>query len=305
MDKPAAPEDGRLRYALSSVGKPLSKEGFNRAVNVLKTLYREESNIAFGWLQRMGKQTVFKGQGCHASFSRPPKDMVGYVTGTPKVKNNYKFSDLEIYIDWLLNRSPWHYCIDKRVTLELACNFGFVLDIRWPAKYLHGINCAARYSYEYPNIVKGFAEMMLAGFPNEDLAFYVACSFHNRSYSNKSFHGAAVYSELPKDGLASFLNHAPTNPLSSPYSKDHSYIGTCEMWGKRDYSCTFPLEAIKKILGRKPGELEKVEKKPDPFGRGVAKPTNTVGLVNFGYDKIAFACLEYAETVLKLEVPKR
>lgn len=304
-----------------------SDEAFAACIKKLKEHCTKQGTSFHGFVSDGGSiLKEMNGAGCHGGFLNCVGSPVLHYTITHQnfTSSLLKNRDVSRYTDWLLNRSPWHTCIDPRVTFEIADKLGFVQDLEYPGQFIHGLNCASRYRSEHPKVLANWLDIVEDGFPNEDMAFFIASLFYNSNTLNSSFHGSAIYCSIGKDPayLENFMNHKVVTEGLSSYKKKQGYSGCCTLWGQpvlmysADYvSMISNKSAFEKILAANRAKLKQsitesdAPKKRDPFGRDVLPSERGLGirgwefLTQYTIQEKAWAYFEYFTKILGGKMP--
>lgn len=208
--------------------------------------------------------------------------------------------DVVLFFDWLLNRSPWHKAIHPRQTMELALELGWIVDLRYPAPYLQGINICSRHVREHKDVIRNFAMMKRAGCENETLAYFLAvCHREKHDPRTKTFYlnveqrGHSPCSiDFGLTSVINFIKHKWSGELRSA-RKMPKYAGVFAGWGHNGEDFIKNKETglngwgetlfnkfipkFKKNWNYKKEEEKSTTKvaRPDPFGRGLANSTRS------------------------------
>lgn len=191
---------------------------------------------------------------CHAALSRKyedhPKDRFAVVNGFQTTYNGMNgagkwedtsLEDKALYLDWLLNRSPYASTFISKNAIS-SLNYGFsVSDCATPSNLMAAGLVATRRMWEYPYILRVWVDLTKAGV-NENLAYYLAhlaaCKVNGEgsiSWDNPVYGHCSIDSHVwGVDSVKNFINNSPKR-LNQLYTKNLDYSGYGRMFSDNNY----------------------------------------------------------------------
>lgn len=141
-----------------------------------------------------------------------------------------------MYLDWLLNRSPYSSVFISKDVHECLLHKAIIADANHPSNLMAGGLVASRRLWEYPTVARVFCDLVKEG-TNEDLAYilahYCTTSFDRSGKVDWSCvrggHCTIETSAVTQAYVKNFLAHTPTD-LNKPYSESYSYYGYSNMF---------------------------------------------------------------------------
>lgn len=225
-------------------------------------------------------------QACYAGLGRHPDELkweetgiaIGsklFFGGQAWAKSKYKPTEEEqiMYMDWVMNRSPYAPIFLLHDAKEAFDNGVVFADVNAPANLMFfGLN-ATRYTHEFTNIVHLFCDMVKAGV-NEHLAFLCGHCISFDGFKNtigfmalNSGH-ACLEGGISETVFKSFINNNPKY-LATSYKKNSNYYGCMKIFGGEEYSGSTWL--IKRLtdISKKCGGYS--DNNTNPFGQTAHK----------------------------------
>lgn len=150
--------------------------------------------------------------------------------------------ELELFLDWLCNRSPYSQCILAKFP-KFIYHFGIVLDSSYPANLVVGAAIAHRIAWEYTCVAENMLNFIGAGM-NESAAFVIAHQYGvkggDRVYNSCHNGHTAVYGgSITPEYLCNFVNGKLISPNSSLQVRNGKYDGISDLWGDVDNTFDF------------------------------------------------------------------
>lgn len=181
-------------------------------------------------------------QACHYGLHDFETGTLAIVSGLMKPQAAYVLDEDEalMFLDWLLNRSPYSEVFITKSPHEALLHKVIVSRTDVPSNLMAAGLVASRRLWEYPEVARVFCDLVKAGV-DEDLAFWLGhiarCSF-NRSgncdwNSSKNGHCSMNSHAFGPKAMVNWLSHKPTS-LNKNYNEAVRYSGYAEMFGE-DY----------------------------------------------------------------------
>ena len=187
-----------------------------------------------------GKPVISTNQACHYGMRSFETGSIAVVSGLMK-PHAHKILDEDealAFLDYLLNRSPYSEVFITKSAHEALLHKMIVGKSSSPSNLLAAGLVASRRLWEYAEVARVFVDLAKAGV-DEDLAFYLAhiarASFDRSGNCDwggfKNGHCSMNSGAFGKESMTNWLSHKPIR-LNNPYSKDVSYNGYAEMFGR-------------------------------------------------------------------------
>lgn len=178
-------------------------------------------------------------QACHAGLNNYNPGSVAVVSALMKPKKDKILGEDEalLFLDWLLNRSPYSCTFITKSAHEALFYKATISSSDHPSNLMAAGMVASRRLWEYPEVARVFCDLVKAGV-NEDLAFYLA-----HLYSGTFDRGGKVGYDglyaghcsidprvMGEKELLNWLMHRPVK-LNEPYKNSTKYSGYDSMFG--------------------------------------------------------------------------
>lgn len=192
---------------------------------------------------------VSPNQACHAGLrnnyeGNKESGALAVVSGLMKPDKKEEVDEEEaiMFLDWLLNRSPYAETFITKSPHEALLHKVIVSSAHHPSNLMAAGLVASRRLWEYVFISRVFCDLAKAGV-NEDLAFYLGHIFSGRfdregnvSYINcQAGHCSLNPVYMGAEELKNFLEHKPVH-LNKTYNEYWNYNGYDAMYGEGDGS---------------------------------------------------------------------
>lgn len=222
-------------------------------------------------------------QVCHAGLrndyrGNKPKGAHAVVSALMKPKASEEVSEEEaiMFLDWLLNRSPYSSVFITKSAHEALFHKTIIASAHHPSNLMAAGLVASRRLWEYAYIAKVFCDLVRAGV-HEDLAYYLGHLYSGRfdgegpvSYKGHANGHCSLDSNMTAGALLNFLNHNVTRP-NSTYHESWVYTGYAAMYNTADNALSvhawinvnFPYKKAEKAKAFNPFPLD--------WGRDAAK----------------------------------
>lgn len=227
---------------------------------------------------------------CHGGWSGHVNKTHRYIVNALDTAH-LESKDLEMlpqFIEWMIYHSPWHACIDPRLTVELAVEHKLIIaDLRYPSQYVHGMNLLVRTLNEHPTVYSRWCTLMRTGKFDGTFSFICAVKFRGGgSTIGGSQHGCPINQYLSINSIKNLLGHKAVNYIKEPVYRSRTYAGVNRVFeGGAPYDKKIFAKEMNEII--KKGELKEApsepQKKPDPFGRKDPSEIQSYGDAPIGY----------------------
>lgn len=209
---------------------------------------------------------------CHAGLNSDKMEKsIAVVSALMKPKDHELLTEEEayMYLDWLLNRSPYASTFVTKDAYECLISKVVVSNSFTPANLMAAGLVASRRLWEYPVKARVMIDLVKAGV-NENLAFYLGhitnCPFNREGKYNLGGHSSAHCSVntnwFDNEALLNFMKGKSTY-LKKPYHNEVNYYGYDEMHGGKRYGVDLVGDWAHNNFPYKPAEI----KAANPFGK--------------------------------------
>lgn len=239
-------------------------------------------------------------QACHAGLANTyegnkPSGAQAVVSGLmkPSAKEMLDEDEALLFLDWLLNRSPYSETFITKSAHEALYYKAIISSAHHPSNLMAAGMVASRRLWEYVNIARVWCDLVKAGV-HEDLAFYLGHIFSgkfdrtgNVSYGGlSSAHCSMNPNVMGIEEVKNFLNHKVVKP-NKTYHESKQYHGYDNMYGMGNGSVR---QWIHKNFPYKPAaKAEKV----NPFA------PDDDGLGKCGYDHLIKTTVEFQHRIFE------
>lgn len=231
------------------------------------------------------KHTISTNQACHAGLQWSGWGGVGggalaAVSALMKPQDGNVLDEEEalMFLDWLLNRSPYSETFITKSAHEALRTKFIISDAFHPSNLMAAGQVASRRLWEYETVARVFCDLVKAGV-NEDLAFYMGhCYLGNFNRAGKVSWGGcraghcSLSTELfGKAELLAFMQHKVVNP-NATYNENCNYLGYDKLYGcKKPGELSIGSWVHQNINYNAGGVFEKVNPFPPDVGADVGK----------------------------------
>jgi hypothetical protein len=249
-----------------------------------------------------GNHHISPNQACHAGLhnnydGNHERGALAVVSGLMKPSEKEMLDEDEaiLFLDWLLNRSPYSETFITKSPYEALLTKTIVSSAHHPSNLMAAGLVASRRLWEYVNVARVFCDLAKVGV-NEDLAFYLGHIFSgtfNRE-GNVSYgactagHCSINPGVMGDEELKNFLEHKPVK-LNKTYHEYFRYTGYDSMYGNSTNTVrkwihdNFPYK----------GPVA-ADKKVNPFGRDPG-----VGAASCTYDHLIKTTVEFQHLIFE------
>lgn len=244
------------------------REAFAKGAEGYTSRYSSDHNAYGGFIYEDGTTHVVGRYACHGflgTYSMETlrkKAKISYLmSAVMHPHSNVSKEDLHHFIDWLVNRSPWHMIFaDKDV--ERIIKLGHLVDANHPTTFIASGMIASRFpteSYSGTEIVGRFAvyKELLQMKVSENEAFFYAHMFAPNAYNRlypitfsrfSSGHSTFFAHNYQENYVRNFLEgkvvHVGKNVLAKGRGYESGYLN--KTWGDKTDKDSFG-EAIKRL----------------------------------------------------------
>lgn len=187
---------------------------------------------------------VSPNQACHAGLSNDyegnkSKGSIAVVSALmkPKDTEHLEEEDAYLFLDWLLNRSPYSETFITKSADEALYYKTIISSSDHPSNLMAAGLVASRRLWEYASVARVMVDLSKAGV-NEDLAFYLGHIFRGKFNRGgdcdwggcTAGHTSLNPGVMGHEEVRRFLCHEPVN-LNKKYSENYRYGGYDGMYG--------------------------------------------------------------------------
>ena len=212
-------------------------DGRKKLIDALNNGERSWERIAAVGVVYKDKTILSTNQACHYGLRDMKAGSIAVVSGLMKPIEVMDEDEALVFLDWLLNRSPYSSTFITKSAHEALHYKMIISSSHTPSNLMAAGLVASRRLWEYVTVARVFVDLVKAGV-NEDLAFYLGhlarVSFDRTGNcdwgGNKDGHCSLNSGAFGKEAMVNWLNHKPMR-LNSNYSALTNYHGYAGMYG--------------------------------------------------------------------------